>query len=223
MSSLKEKKDLKTMIEEEKQKITANNAINGAKEALASVEAETDRLYGEYNKFAEIGDYRQANYTFKMFVFMQKLSNVAAQYVSLLQSQKAIADLIDMIAKTYKTFTSIINKANFKITTKVVKGLKKFRKTMRTISGNMERMTAAMDALFDEKKPKKPKKGKSLPTDEELFNQSLANNQLAIASYAKTHNVQGGIYVADPTNSSSGSLSSGHYGGMTGGVEDPYA
>ncbi len=202
-------KELTKFIEEEKKNVETQAVIREAESGMNTAENEMERLYAEYNRYAEAGNFKMANSSLNMFLLVQKIHGFATQYVSLLKSQKAIYGMLDMISKTNSLFEKVMAGVQSGNERNIFKGLKKMKKSMKKMSVGMDRMTVAMSSVFDEKTKKK----RTTLSDEDIFKQSLDRHSAAVNSYAKAH-------LGDEKSPDTASHFSTFTSGFSG-VEDP--
>ena len=186
--------------------------------ALKGMEQQRRYWFEKYQQKAAEGDFKQANWAFNMFKFMQKIYMLAQRYVEILDAQTAVGEVFNLLRTTNKSFGAIAKLSSGGLTRSVIRNLKKFKKSISRFTGNTDRIMKVFDSLFDEKK-KRGKKAENAPSDEEIFRANLENNQDVVADYESQTGRRSATAPAAPTAAPSSPAPKG--GSDMGGIGDP--
>ena len=190
-------KKLQEQIKEEANKIQIQRMHKDAEDTVLLVEKEMKIRYNEYIQYAEAGDYKFANFSLKMFLFLQTLHHFGVEYVHMLHTQEAIAAMMKLISSTNKSFSNCFKMSKGGAIGSAAKNMKKFLKNMGKLGADLDKLMNTMSKILG---GGKKTNGKAL-SDKELFQKTLADNITSVNSYETS---QGLIHsTADTTGPTS--------------------
>ncbi|MCD8294064.1 MAG: hypothetical protein LUE27_02290 [Clostridia bacterium] len=186
MALLKQKpqNDMEEALEKRKKDAAVQEMISSAKESQNAADRQKEKHYAEMVKCVQKKDYKSAERHAKMYMFMEKLSDVSREYGEMLEDQKTMMQTLESLEKINKSFNSLFLSAGStdSVTAKTIRNMNKFRSYVSNFDSEMDRMLGAMDDMFSD--GKKGGKGAAPAEDDEAaFMKLIGSNQELSSRY----------------------------------------
>ncbi len=182
-------KELKAQLAERERQDLMAEMLETANEATDAAEKRKELHLAEMRKYELQKDFKSASRHQKMYLYMDKLSQLSKRYAEMIEDQRAITETYSIMQKMNDSFKKLMSITGPGVTRKAKKNMAKFSKFLGRSDQEIDELMSAMDNMFEEpQKKKRGKKGEPVQETnyEELYYKGLADNKGLSDTYTST-------------------------------------